>query len=523
MRNFLNKLSKKSKLALAALLTVAAFGVPAMVLAGYGPNSPDRVIYDFSNPDQREGAFDAPRFNSYINTNVYGDERAFLDAKQCAMPGDACYSEGQSGGHQDKINNVEAGKEYLVRAYVHNVANPSINGANMDGVGVAKNTRIRFEIPDGVANGFTLQSRISADNSIPQTVYDTADLANAAQAFDVEFIPGSARIFNASHPTGFALGDDVTSTQGALIGAERMNGVFPGCFPFSSFVVIRIKVTAPNLKVTKKVTTPGSTDWKESIDAKAGDTVSWLVDYDVTNATANNVTIRDALPAGAELVPGSITWFDPNRPSGEVLPDNALSAGGVNVGNYQAGSGGAIRFRTKVKGDEKSCEVKNVAYGRATDIPEVSDDAKVVIKDCQPPQPSYSCEAISVTQVGRKVTVQVSPKVAGGAEVKDYSYDFGDGSAPKISTNNPETYDYTKDGTFTIRVKVRFTVNGQVVTDDSVKCVASVTTTTPPQVQGTQTPTTLPATGPADIAGIFASITLAAAVAHKFVWARRSK
>lgn len=384
INKILSNLSKKTKFAVIAAAAVVAVGTPALVYAGYGPNSADRVIYDFSNPAQREGAFDAPRFNSYINTNVYGDERAFLDAKECSAANDSCYTVGQSSGYKDQ-QGVQVGKEYIVRAYVHNIANPSINAS---GLGVAKNTRIRMEIPSGTANGFTLQSRISADNSIPKMVYDTVDLKNDNQAFNVEYVPGSARIFNSANANGRTLGDDIMSTTGTLMGHNQLDGNYPGCFEFSSFVVIRVKIKAPSLQVNKtvsKVEAPKAGEGKEAVSVKRGDTITWRIDYkNVGTSVANNITIRDQIPAGLTLVPGSIMWFDANNPNGKQLQDNALSAGGVNLGNYAVNGNGVIRFRTTVNKDLTICELKNVAYGRADNVPESSDDAKVTIEDCKP-------------------------------------------------------------------------------------------------------------------------------------------
>lgn len=393
IKTLFQKLSKKNRLISAALIAVVAIAAPVAVLAGYGPNGPDRVIYDFSNPAQREGAFDAPRFNSYINTNVYGDERAFVDAKECVAANDACYSQGQNGGYKDQ-QPVESGKEYIIRAYVHNIANPALNtrDSNNDGQpdGVAKNTRIRFEIPSGTANGFTLQSRISADNAIPKVVYDTVDLRNGNQAFSVEYVPGSARIFNASHPTGLQLSDNIMGANGTAIGNDQMDGVYRGCFEYSSFVVIRVKVKNPGLDIQKrvsKVDMPKLGDSYEQVNAKRGDTVSWRIDYkNVGTAPINNLIIRDTIPAGTTLVPGSVVWSDSNHPNGEKLPDNAISASGVNLGTYSAGSNGVIRFKTKINTDIKVCELRNVAYGKGDNVPEKNDDAKVVIENCNPPK-----------------------------------------------------------------------------------------------------------------------------------------
>ncbi|MDQ2973421.1 MAG: PKD domain-containing protein [bacterium] len=530
---FFKNLNNKVKLTVAAIAAVAAVGVPAAVLAGYGPNGADRVIYDFSNPAQREGAFDAPRFNSYINTNVYGDERAFLDSKECVVNGADCYKQGVSGGFADKQNAVVVGKEYLVRAYVHNIANPSTNDnpatpAPMDGVGVAKNTRIRFELPEGIANGFTAQARIMADNSIPQMVYDTADFANSAQKFDIEYVPGSAYIFNAAHSAGLPLSDNIISANGTQIGYDQMNGVYPGCFEYSSFVVVRVKVTAPSIEVSKvvsKIDMPKLTDSSESINVKRGETVSWRIDFKNTGtAQINDVVMRDPLLEGLTLVPGSIKLTNANGT--QTLPDNALTAGGVNLGDYTVAGNGAIRFRTTVNTKDGVCELTNIAFVRAINVKEVSDSARIVIDDCAPTAktPKYVCEDL-ILQVldNSKRQVRVTTKVAvEHATVKHYSYDFGDGN--KIDMTDKASVDHTfaKDGTYIVKVKVAFDVNGQVKIVESENCAASVTFSPNVLPATTTTPNVLPSTGPANLAVLFIVVVIVSAAGYQVYLSRKT-
>lgn len=396
MKNIFTKLTniKKTKVFAASLLAVISI-TGATVYAGYGPNGPDRVIYDFSNPAQREGAFDAPRFNSYINTNVYGDERDFLSAKECAAANAACYTQGQSGGYKNQ-QPVEPGKEYIIRAYVHNIANPSINNVdrNNDGHpdGVARNTRIRFEIPEGVANGFTLQSRISADNAIPQTVYDTTELRNGNTAFDVEYVPGSATIYNASHPGGRTLGDEIMGANGALIGDDQMDGKYPGCFEFSSFVVIRVKIKAPQVDFKKQVRKAGVTEWAKITNVKPGEKIQWVLTFqNKGQVNMDEVTISDQLPPHLSLVPGSVRYIDAGQDVAQQ--DKPLfTTGGINLGTWKPNGGFHVRFDTLAKDDFKDCEVtvRNLGFYKTKQTPNESKDfadVKITKENCQPTTP----------------------------------------------------------------------------------------------------------------------------------------
>lgn len=548
IREIFNRMTKRTKFLVGGLAAVAVL-TPAVALAGYGPNGADRVIYDFANPAQREGAFDGPRFNSYINTNVYGDERAFVDAKECVTNGAACYQQGVEGGYLDQ-QPVVAGKEYIVRAYVHNIANPSINDnpatpAPMDGIGVAKNTRIRFELPqtEGVANGFTAQARITADNALPQEVYDTVDLRNNESKFNVSYVPGSAYIFNASHPDGLNLGDEIMGANGTLIGNETMDGNYGGCFEYSSFVVIRVKVTAPEVQIEKlvsKVEMPKMTDTSESVTVKRGETVHWRLNYKNSGSLfADDVVVRDTLPAGLTVVPGSVKLT--TSAGTDTLADDALSSGGQTVGDYIPEGNGVIRFSTKVETAPDVCELVNTAFVKASNTPtEDSDTAKIIISDCVTQTPVYACEAMTLTLVkGRTYKYEVRTTATNGAKVKHYEYNFADNTPVMMSDKASVEHTYAQDGKYAPSVKVTFEVNGQLVTDDGGECMKNLTVDTKvpmcelpgkghlpkdsPECKVAGVTTTLPKTGAGSVAGIMAAVTAAGSVAHRRFTLRRNR
>jgi len=524
IKNMFKSLTKRTKVIVTSVAVVAAIAVPVAVLAGgYGPNGGDRKIWDFSNPAQREGAFDAPRFNSYINTNVYGDERAFLDAKECVVTGPNCYTQGQSGGYKDQ-QPVQPGKEYIVRAYVHNIANPSINAS---GKGVAKNTRLQMVLPEGQGNNLTMQARISADNSIPKMVYDTVNLKNSNQAFTADYVEGSATIYNRANPTGHKLGDEIMTATGAKLGHKEMDGVYPGCFPYSSFVTIRVKILQPKLEVNKQVTKPGSTDWKETMPAKKGDTVSWLVGFKAKGARVDDVVVRDTLPEGVTLVPGSITLFSTNYPNGKVLPDSALSGGGSQIGDYLANASGAVRFRTTVNNNPpKSCKVTNVAWVRGNNVPQQSDDASITIEDCEPDveEPVYSCDLLTAKKIGeRKYRFTTSTTANNGATVKLYKYNFGDNSEVLTTDKNVVEHTYAQAGNYETSVKLVVDVNGQETVVQSLACSTAINISDKPVTPGSPvTPTSIPDTGAGDLIGIFVAVSVSGMIAYRFAWLRQN-
>ncbi len=536
MKNLFNKLRNAPKRYVAAIAVGLAIALPVAVSAGFGPNRP---TFDWNNPDDRKGSLTGPVFNSFINTPTYGDERNFVRVAEVVAgqsPVQANFSETKT---------ATAGKEYWVRTFVHNNANQSTN----NGVGVAKNTRVSVEIASGTANGVDVLADITADNATPSKVWDTATLVNDSKAFSVAYVPGSAKLYNQVNQNGLALSDAIVSNAGTQIGYDAMNGNVPGCFEYSAYVYVKVKISSPDLEINKrvsKVAAPKLTDSSESVTAKRGETISWRIDYKNTGSeTARNITIRDQIPTGLTLVPGSITWIDANHQNGETFQDTALSSGGVNVGNYAVNGNGVIRFQTKITAPKEVCEIKNTAFGRADNVPEQSNDAKVVISDCEPDKPEtpiYNCDGIQKAFVsGKTYRFTTNATAKNGAVVKQYRYSFT-GSGYKVDAisnqvNGQIDNTFPGPGTYTITVTVDFVVDGKTVSDTSDTCKTNLTIPKEdekcpivgkenlpkdsPECIETTTTTALPNTGPGDVVGLFAAATIAGALVHKFILGRR--
>src|SRR3990167_1590593 len=189
IKNFFKKLRTIRKRYIVAVVTGLAIAVPVIASAGFGPSRP---VFDWNNPADRVGSINGPVFNSFINTPTYGDERAFVDARDSNVP----------KAFADTVD-VQPDQEYTVRAYVHNNANQDTNDAAHDFKGVAKNTTVRFKVLAGVANANEVTGYVSADNiapGYPTNVYDTVKLKNDTKTFSLEYVAGSARIENNAHP-----------------------------------------------------------------------------------------------------------------------------------------------------------------------------------------------------------------------------------------------------------------------------------------------------------------------------------
>lgn len=95
------------------------------------------------------------------------------------------------------------------------------------------------------------------------------------------------------------------------------------------------------------------------------------------------------------------------------------------------------------------------------------------------PEPVYKCDALSVDKTSAPLsnnsfTFKTDTTAKNGATVKDYIYDFGDGST-ETTTSSSIKHSYAKTGTYTVKVTARFTVNGSTKTSSSTDCQKKVT------------------------------------------------
>ncbi len=117
---------------------------------------------------------------------------------------------------------------------------------------------------------------------------------------------------------------------------------------------------------------------------------------------------------------------------------------------------------------------------------------KAVISSCANPvmgtptekpkaNPVYSCDNLKATKIDRvRFSFAADATALNGASVKNYTYDFGDGS--KMTGGNTVEHTYKKPGTYTIRVTANITVNGKTLAITGDNCVVTVTVEEPPKV-----------------------------------------
>lgn len=362
------------------LMTAVAVLAPVVALAAPGPAGRPTLTY---GPDFK-GA-DHVVFNSIVNNPGYGDERAFFTGRDNAIT---------SGGWSDPVTNVQPGKEYLLRIFVHNNANQSLNAS---GKGVAVNTKVKVSLPTETAKDLVATAAISADNAQPQTVTDTLNFKSANNV-KLTYVPGSAEI-DTKDMKAVKLSDSIVTT-GATVGSDAINGKWKGCFDDAGWVYLKVKASAPvvptekpAVSIAKTVAKGDSVGTATTATVAPGDKVTYgLTVTNTSKADATNVTVRDAMPAGV-TVNGATLSVNGGAAQAIANYQQLFTKDGVNIGTLKAGQKAVIVVKATVNADAtgKECSINlpNTAFVTATGVPENSSSASVQVnKDCAPTTPT---------------------------------------------------------------------------------------------------------------------------------------
>jgi uncharacterized repeat protein (TIGR01451 family) len=407
---------------------------------------------------------------------------------------------------------------------VHNDASTNLNGANLDGPGVAHNVSARIYIPTATATALRANAYIDASNANPTEVYDTVNLDSSAP-FSLQYIPGSAEMFNGYAPNGFALSDSIV-TNGAPIGYAGPDGTIPGCLAYSGYVTVKVKVLAPSFTLHKYVANPGDASWSKNVTSQPGATVNYQLAFANSGSELlGPVVLRDNLPSGMSIVHDSSVFYNPNYPNGQNLgTDSLTTSSGVNIGSYDPTENAYIVFKaTLPAADKLQCGTNTfVNTGEAwVGSQMVSDTATVTVKKtCTTPTPTYACDELDVTPGDHSVTISGFKQSATNGAAFDYVViDWGDNSGTLMASKPvDQTHNYSGNGPYTVTATAYFNVPGQStpVSSTSAGCTKLVSFTTP------TTPTTpqLVNTGPGDVIGIIGLATIVGAIAHNLFMRR---
>lgn len=389
----MNKLYK-AVLSVAACSIVAGAMIAPQAVNAWGDSSHGRPSYTIAQIDN--GILgDTITFNS-ISDGKIGDEKNFVGAKLSTDTGTIW--------NADTVN-VELGKTYTVRIYVHNNS-PKGTAA------IAENVTANFSLPTTVGTEQTIIGYINSSNATPTRYWDEVKFVSD-QDFYLKYVEGSAKYTNAKMGT-VSLPNEVI-TSGATLGYDKLDGKIPGCYAYDGVVTIEVEAKASvSSKVSKTVRkvvvdsvaetgfSAGENKFAESVNAEVGEYVEFQIEYtNLLGERVENVMIRDALPTNMEYVNDTTVLFNSNYQQGVLLKGNTVTTDGINIGNYGPNGLAYIRFIAKVVDNGLGCGANELTNWASATVNNkvVKDDAKVnTNKICEgEPTPTPTPEELPIT------------------------------------------------------------------------------------------------------------------------------
>lgn len=180
------------------------------------------------NGDNTVG-LNTPAFNVFTGTSHSGDEPDFFRGKV----------DGTTDSLSDPLNaSCTPGQKLKLRVYVHNAAKDTLNG-NGNGVGVAKNTKVRVQIPGTTAKNFDLTSTITSSNA--PTATDGLRINCSGEEVQLSYVAGSAYQLKQIDGASVPISDSIVN-GGAPIGTYAPNGDMWGCWDQRVYVFLIVEV-----------------------------------------------------------------------------------------------------------------------------------------------------------------------------------------------------------------------------------------------------------------------------------------
>ncbi|MFZ1248788.1 MAG: DUF11 domain-containing protein [Candidatus Saccharimonadales bacterium] len=335
--------------------------------------------------------------------------------------------------------------------------------------------------------------------------------------------------------TTFVWGDNTTDTTGAATTANHTYAA-DGTYTVTAKVLFTVDgkdvYGAANAACSKPVTvkvTPTPTPSvkiEKMVNGKKTDQVNVGEKYNYTLKVTNdgqvdltNVVVADVPQAGVELVSadkGTIT----NNTWKYTIP------------SLKVGASASFTIVAKVT-KYTAATLENVACVNAPEVnpgePTKDDDCdKATVTVTPPVVPVYTCDAVTLTAgANRTVTAKVDYTAKNGAALKVVTYNWGDDSTALVTDKTTATYQYNRDGSFSVSVRLLFNVDGtDKYAADNQNCVKTVTFTSPTK-PGTVTPSTpamptvLPNTGAGNVIGLFGLVSVASAAIYRLFLSRK--
>lgn len=320
--------NKKPKTILSSIIVFGLSLVAASSVSAWGP---ERTTFTMENPATY------PTFNSITNNPTIGDERNFVRVGEVNA---------KVTDLRDEVE-VVPGRQYLVYVYFHNNASSTFNDSAHNNSGVAWKTRMATSFPTILtpSEKGTITATITAENSNPPSVWDEAYMTTKTDRVLMHYVAGSAKIYNDWKANGSVMPSSLFTEEGTWIGLNSLNGVIPGCEEYHGVVSYVLQAEEQGGSIDKSVSKDG-VKFGESINLAPNEEATYqLVIRNTGDVALTNATIKDTLPTGLTLVPGSVKLRANESTTWDQLSDG-IFGNGYNLGTV--GTGNTIYIQYKV-------------------------------------------------------------------------------------------------------------------------------------------------------------------------------
>lgn len=245
---------------------------------------------------------------------------------------------------------AEDGAEYLIRVFIHN-DNP--NGYDA----IAEHCRVKICIPSIPSREARVRGVISSDNARPKEYWDSVTFYSSYTPFKLVCLEPAMLYNDGIGQNGYSLDQRVNDSEGALIGYDYCDGKIPGGDGYESIVLLKVQVVFDdNFVVNFKGHNygPDGWQWQHAVEADVWGTIHFRIGYKNSSSAKEpqqNVTVSIDLPECLCYVPGSAlldppfySVFDSRSPNYNQL----FLPNGVNIGDFNPGTGATISFRVEV-------------------------------------------------------------------------------------------------------------------------------------------------------------------------------
>jgi uncharacterized repeat protein (TIGR01451 family) len=270
-----------------------------------------------------------------------------------------------TAGDTSYKSSVNASYDQIVKIDVQ-YDNLSAPGSTLNAEGV----HIKINIPSTKGLTQTVTSVTGGTNT--NTVNGQAVVNINDPTGYIQYIPnsGQAAVTDTSgHVSIVAVPDSVVNSAQ---GYEVNNG---NPCQGAAFAV-EARVIVPGVKIVKQSEVLGQVNqWSNNNSANAGQTMVYMITYqNIGNSEEDNVIVRDNMPPGMSLVPGTTKLYNQSNPNGVLINSDNIASGGIVIGNYNPGAGAYVTFEMKLPAaSQLACgvtQIRNVGVVRPEGLSE---------------------------------------------------------------------------------------------------------------------------------------------------------